>query len=98
MNEANYYKIGVGTPEDKVDEWLGPSRPAEVPASMSGRDVKAKRWEAGALKITLLFENGKVIAREAEGLSGGKKESFGWPEAATRPVTPAGRTPTSPER
>ena len=93
VNEANYYKVGAGAPEEKVEEWLGPSRPAQVPASMAGRDVKAKRWEAGELKITLLFENGRVIARSAEGLSGGKKESFDWPEAATRPAVLVGPAP-----
>ena len=93
VNEANYYKVGAGAPEEKVEEWLGPGLPAEVPASISGRDVKAKRWEAGELKITILFENGRVIARRAEGLSGDKEESFDWPEAATRPVIPVGRAP-----
>ncbi len=92
VNEANYYKVGAGTPEEKVDEWLGPSRPAEVPALVGRRDVKARYWEAGALKITLLFENGHVIGRKAEGLTGGKEESFDWPEAATRPVMPSGRS------
>src|SRR3954469_12665974 len=98
-DEANYYKVGKGVSEKWVEEEiLGPGRPTEVPRSMAGRDVKAKRWEAGGLKITLLFEDGKVIARQAEGLSGGRSESFAWPETATRPATPAGRAQSSPER
>ena len=94
VNEANYYRVGVGVPEKWVEEdCLGPGKPSEVPPGLAGRDVKAKRWEAGELKITLLFENGKVIARKAEGLKGGKSESFDWPEAATRPAMPVGRPP-----
>ena len=96
VNEANYYKVGAGTSEEKVEELLGPGRPAEVPASAVGRNVKAEYWEAGTLKITVLFENGRVIARKAEGLSGGTQESFDWPEAATRPVMPSGRPPRDP--
>src|SRR4051812_18994016 len=83
VNEANYYKVGAGVSEKWVEEEvLGPGRPAEVPPSMSGRNIRAMRWEHGDLKITLLFEDGRLIARKAEGLRGGRSESFDWPEAA----------------
>src|SRR6476646_10688248 len=83
-NEANYYKVGVGVSEKWVeDDVLGPGHPAEVPASMAGRNVTARRWEHGSLKITILFAEGKVVARKAEGLSGGRSEAFNWPEATT---------------
>jgi hypothetical protein len=93
INEANYYRIGVGTSEEKAEEWLGPGRHVDAPPVSPGREVKAKRWQAGDLQITLLFENGKVIARKAEGLKDGKQESYDWPEAATRPAIQEGRAP-----
>ena len=91
VNEANYYRVGVGTSDEKVEEWLGPGRPVTVQGAP--QNATAKQWVAGELKITILFENGKVIARKAEGLSGGKTESFDWPDAATRPSVPEGRPP-----
>jgi hypothetical protein len=93
VNEANYYRVGVGTSEEKAEEYLGPGRPIDLPQAPPGSGRKARQWADGGLKITLLFEGGKVIARKAEGLRGGKSESFDWPDAATRPALSEGRPP-----
>jgi hypothetical protein len=90
ITEANYYQIGVGTSEGRVEELLGPGKVVAVPEAPAGSNRVAKRWEAEGLKITILFENDKVIARNAEGLSSGT-ESYDWPDAATRPALPEGR-------
>lgn len=80
ISEANYYKVGPGDTEQDVEALLGPGRPVEL-EGIAGPDRQARRWQRGELTITIIFENGKVISRQAQGLSTGS-ESYTWPSPA----------------
>lgn len=86
INESNYYKVVQGATEAQVEKLLGPGRPGSAQDVPPGSRATAKRWEQAHLKIVVLFEDGRVVGRRAEGLPGGVSESFHWPGAATLPI------------
>ena len=94
ISEANYYKVQYGMSEDNVEDLLGPAH-AEVhegpPTTAATRPVdrKTKTWSRGGLKLSVVFEDGKVVARSAEGIAGEGG-------AVIRPTTTPATLPQSP--
>jgi hypothetical protein len=75
ISEANYYRVQHGMTEDEVEDLLGPAHqergvvaPATASATQPASDVKSKSWRRGGLTIHVLFENGVVTGRSAEGI------------------------------
>ena len=78
VSESNYYRVQYGMDEKDVEDLLGPAAteaagndPASSPASKpvterTGRKVKT--WSRGSLTLSVVFVEGKVIARSADGL------------------------------
>ena len=83
ISEANYYRIQYGMDEAAVDELLGPAHGDVVLAadatSASAPTRTLKTWSRGGLKLLVVFQDGKVVSRGAEGVP---KES----PATTRPA------------
>ena len=75
IGEANYYRVQHGMSEDAVEDLLGPaheetSQAPATSASSSSQPAprKMKVWKRGALTIRVVFEDGKVVSRSAEGM------------------------------
>lgn len=76
VSEANYYKVSYGMDEAAVDDLLGPAHaqsPEAQPAATSPSTARApgrktKTWSRGPLTFSVVFEDGKVVARSAEGI------------------------------
>lgn len=85
ISEANYFRVQYGMSEDAVEDLLGPAHEESVgpdhaspaatapassrPASTRPAVRKTKAWRRGEITIRLLFEDGVVIARSAEGIA-----------------------------
>ena len=82
ISEANYYRVQYGMNEAAVEDLLGPphreggepgpeTKPAAgsatAPAADPGSGRTVKTWTRGALIISIVFENGKVVGRRSEG-------------------------------
>jgi len=72
ISAANYYRVQYGMTEEEVEDLLGPAHqtfgvssstmPATHPAGVS------KSWTRDGLTIHVMFENGVVTGRSAEGI------------------------------
>ena len=87
ISEANYYKVQYGMSEADVDELLGPPQveTAEGPTTASATrpaERKIKTWTRGGLTMSVVFEDGKVVGRSADGIAG-----EGRPSAARSATT-----------
>jgi hypothetical protein len=76
ISEPNYYKVQHGMTEEDVDDLLGPPHHEEVaapPATLSTATTrstarKVKTWTRGTLSIRVVFEDGRVVGRSADGM------------------------------
>lgn len=68
ISEANYYRVQYGMSEEDVEDLLGP--PHEVGESVSATQSlqKVRAWKRGGLVIRVVFEQGVVVTRSAEGI------------------------------
>ena len=69
ISQANYYRVQYGMTEEDVEDLLGP--PHEVGESVSAtRSVqKVRTWKRDGLMIRVVFEQGVVVGRSAEGIA-----------------------------
>jgi hypothetical protein len=74
ISEPNYYRIQHGMTEKEVEDLLGPPHsetvegPTSRPATTQPIVTKVKTWTRGGLTIRVVFENGVVVRRSAEGI------------------------------
>ena len=75
VSESNYYRVQYGMDEKEVEDLLGPAAteavgndPASAPASKPLTERKVKTWSRAGLTLSVVFVEGKVIARSADGL------------------------------
>ena len=79
ISEANYYRVQYGMTEADVEDVLGPAHaesvapstpPATAPATATQPVFrKIKSWTRGPLVIRVVFEQGVVVRRSAEGIA-----------------------------
>ena len=76
ISESNYYRVHYGMTEDEVDDVLGPAHQvseltaATSPSSTRPSLRKIKSWSRGSIVIRVEFEEGHVVRRSADGVTG----------------------------
>lgn len=80
ISEANYYRVQYGMTEEEVEDVLGPPHqatvlPPESPTQSSAastRPVERKQltWSREGIVLRVVFTDGVVTARSAEGMRG----------------------------
>ena len=74
ITDANYYRVQHGMTEKEVEDLLGPAHsetvegPTSRPAATQPVTTKVKTWTRGELTIRVVFEDGVVVRRSADGI------------------------------
>ena len=68
ISQPNYYRVQYGMSEQDVEDLLGP--PHELGESVSATQSvqKVRTWTRESLVIRVVFEQGVVVGRSAEGI------------------------------
>ena len=69
ISEANYYRVQYGMTEEDIEDLLGPPHDVgdSVSATQSVQNVQT--WKRDGLVIRVVFEQGVVVSRSAEGIA-----------------------------
>lgn len=70
ISQANYYRVQYGMTEEDVEDLLGPPHEVrERPTATQPVVQKVQTWKRGGLVIRVVFEQGVVVGRSAEGIA-----------------------------
>ena len=70
ISQANYYRVQYGMTEEDVEDLLGPPHEVgERPSTTQPVVQELQTWKRGDLVIRVVFEQGVVVGRSAEGIA-----------------------------
>jgi hypothetical protein len=82
VSRANYYRVQYGMTEQDVEDLLGPPHAVgESPSTTQPVMRKTQTWSRDGLVIRVVFEQGVVVGRSAEGIAAEAGTSTSHPAA-----------------
>ena len=99
ISEANYFRVQYGMDEEEIEDLLGPAHqesveprpagdaPTSGPASTRPIGRKVKTWSRDGITIRVVFDDGLVTARSAEGIAAEPPASLPASRAASPEVS-----------